>query len=214
MSPRRRRFLELAGGIGVGSLVGCTASDDGDESTPSSTPTPTPEPIEGNVAGTFAPEESGSGDAFGGAVALTADGSPAIVGADTSDDTNGFKAGSAYAFDGSGGTWSQQAKFGAEDGDPGDNFGAAVALGARGELALVSARWDEDPNGESAGSAYLFERSGGDWEQRTKLAASDGNGGAVFGWSVGPSTGGGTGLVGAPGDDENGRQAGLTYVLD
>ncbi|PSP77866.1 hypothetical protein BRC81_09315 [Halobacteriales archaeon QS_1_68_20] len=96
----------------------------------------------------------------------------------------------------------------------GDAFGGAVALTADGSLAIVGADTSDDTNGFKAGSAYLFARSGGDWDQQAKLAASDGNGGAVFGWSVGPSTGGGTGLVGAPGDDENGRQAGLTYVLD
>lgn len=40
----RRRFLRLAGAVGVGGLAGCAGGGGGGESTPEPTPTPTPEP--------------------------------------------------------------------------------------------------------------------------------------------------------------------------
>jgi hypothetical protein len=46
------------------------------------------------------------------------------------------------------------------------------------------ARVGEDPNGESAGSAFAFERDDGDWARRSKLAAADGEHDDVFGRSV------------------------------
>ncbi|WP_277543063.1 FG-GAP repeat protein, partial [Haloarcula laminariae] len=51
----------------------------------------------------------------------------------------------------------QQAKIAADDGDSDDDFGASVALSSYGSTALIGAAGDEDPNGDEAGSAYVFE---------------------------------------------------------
>jgi len=51
----------------------------------------------------------------------------------------------------------QQAKLAADDGDNGDRFGNSVALSSDGATALIGAKLDEDPNGDDAGSAYVFQ---------------------------------------------------------
>jgi VWFA-related protein len=155
------------------------------------------------------PADGDGGDRFGASVAV--DGSTALVGAFNDEDPNGTGAGSAYVFDGSGGNWRQQAKLTPADGDGGDGFGQSVALD--GLTALVGANTDEDPNGRNAGSAYVFDGSGGDWRQQAKLTPADGDSDDQFGWKV--ALDGSTALVGAWGDeDPNGRRAGSAYVFD
>jgi hypothetical protein len=130
----------------------------------------------------LAAEDGDARDFFGGAIALAGD--TAVIGAPEDDDPNGADSGSAYVFERTGGSWSQQAKLASNDGDSTDLFGVVVALSGDGTTALVGARVDEDPNGDSAGSAYVFERTGGSWSQRAKLAPGDGESNDVFGRSV------------------------------
>lgn len=68
-----------------------------------------------------------------------------------------------------------------------------------GDTALAGSFADNTPAGDSAGSAYIFARSGTAWSQRSKLTAGDGAEDDDFGWSVALS--GNTALVGAVGDD-------------
>jgi hypothetical protein len=86
------------------------------------------------------------------------DGDTALVSARHDEDPNGYRAGSAYVFRRSNGSWSQEAKLAANDGDRYDNFGKSVRLD--GDTALISALFDEDPNGDASGSAYVFEAAG------------------------------------------------------
>ena len=69
------------------------------------------------------------------------------------------------------------------DGNSGDNFGSAVSID--GNRAVMGA-YKEDDNGGDAGAAYvfLFNQSTNSWEQETKLLASDGQSGDMFGYSV------------------------------
>jgi hypothetical protein len=80
-----------------------------------------------------------------------------------------------------------------------------------GDTALVGAPGDADPNGELAGSAYVFDRSKG-WERRTKLSAGDGGFLDRFGTAV--ALDGGTALVGAENGDGNGDATGVAYAYD
>ncbi|MBX0286910.1 FG-GAP repeat protein [Halomicroarcula sp. F28] len=154
-------------------------------------------------------------DYFGGSVTLSSDGSTALIGATGDEDPNGEGAGSAYVFGSSGGSWSQQAKLAADDGDIRDGFGGSVTLSSDGSTALIGAETDEDPNGSLAGSVYVFDGSGGSWSQQAKLAAEDGDRGDIFGWSVALSSDGSTALIGANDDeDPNGEQAGSAYVFE
>jgi septal ring-binding cell division protein DamX len=53
----------------------------------------------------------------------------------------------------------QEAKLAADDGDSGDGFGLDVGLD--GDRAVVGVPDEEDPNGDGAGSAYVFHLDGG-----------------------------------------------------
>lgn len=154
------------------------------------------------------PEDNNEDDRLGKSVALVGD--TALVGAYTDSEPNGFEAGSAYIFERSDGTWTQQAKLVPDDGDSQDAFGYSVAL--TDDTALIGAYIDEDPYGEEAGSAYVFERSDGTWTQQAKLLPGDGEEFIRFGESV--ALDGGTALVGAKRDiNPNGNFAGATYVF-
>jgi hypothetical protein len=128
-------------------------------------------------------------DLFGTSVALSGD--TALIGAENDND-NGFWSGSAYVFARTGTTWTQQQKLLASDGSFGDSFGVSVSLD--GDTALIGALYDSD-KGDSAGSAYLFTRTGTTWVQQQKLLASDGAPANNFGCSV--SLSGDTALIGA-----------------
>lgn len=135
-------------------------------------------------------------DFFGMSVSL----SPArvIIGAD-GDDDNGSSSGSAYVFRREGTTWIEEAKLTASDGTAGDVFGSRVSLD--GDSALVGA-WGDDENGMSSGAAYVFRHDGIEWIEDARLTPSDGSPSAYFGGAV--SISGGTILVGADGESQNG----------
>jgi len=161
------------------------------------------------------PDDGDSDDFFGNSVTLSSDGGTALIGADSDSDPNGDGAGSAYVFDRSGDSWTQQAKLAPDDGDEYDSFGNAVTLSSDGATALVGAGGDEDPNGTLAGSAYVFGRSGNSWTQQAKVALDDGEESDHFGASVALSRDGATALIGARGDKAPyGNFAGSAYVFE
>lgn len=86
-------------------------------------------------------------DYFGTSVAIVA--SSAIVGAYYDDEH-----GSASVFTESGGSWSEESKLWASDGEPGDAFGLSVSIA--GGTALVGAVFHSHEGIES-GSVYVFE---------------------------------------------------------
>ena len=149
------------------------------------------------------------GDDRGGrfGVSVSLDGDAAVVGAPVADDPNGDRAGAAYAFERSGGEWTRAGRLAPADGDPDDRFGRAVAV--CGDVAVVGAPLDEDPNGEGAGSASVFERSGGTWREVATLSAADGDPDDRFGRAV--ATDGDVAVVGAP---FAGDRAGAAYAFD
>lgn len=127
-------------------------------------------------------------DGFGGAVALSADGRVAIVGAHDDEHPNGeqavgthggfWGAGSAYVFERVGDGWAEQAKLVASDGIGGDRFGRCVALSADGQTAAVAAEaaslYQDRPRDVPReqlrlGSVYVFERDGDAWTESAKL---------------------------------------------
>ena len=122
--------------------------------------------------------DGGMRDEFGISVSLNGD--SALIGA-WLDSDNGHWSGSAYVFTRSGTTWTQQAKLLASDGETDDNFGVSVSLD--GDRALVGSYWNND-YGVHSGSAYIFTRTGTMWTEQTKLLASDGVPGALFGKAV------------------------------
>lgn len=148
-----------------------------------------------------------SGDNFGWSVSLSK--GTALVGAFSDENQNG-RAGAAYVFVRHGGTWTEQAKLVASDGEEGDNFGDSVSVS--GDVAVIGSPLDSD-NGISAGAAYIFVRRSGTWSERVKLLASDGESLDYFGSAVSISSDERTVLVGAEGDDENGSWSGSAYAF-
>ena len=132
----------------------------------------------------------------GFSVAVSGDGNTAMIGG--FDDNLGD--GAAWVFTRSGGVWTQQGDKLVGTGAVGSaNQGAAVALSADGNTAIVGGSWD---NG-NAGAAWVFTRSGGLWvQQGDKLVGSGASGSAWQGTSVALSADGDTAMIG--GYDDNG----------
>ncbi len=146
---------------------------------------------------------------FGFSVAV--DGDTALIGA-LHDRDNGLYSGAAYVFERSGGVWTQQAKLLPSDGSEGDHFGYSVVV--TGSTAVVGAR-DDDDNGTSSGSVYIFTPSSGEWAQRAKLVAADGSTGDAFGRAVALDQETGTLVIGASLDNDGGiTSAGSVYVYE
>ena len=155
-----------------------------------------------------------AGDGFGDAVAISSDGTTAIVGVYLSSPGGVSGAGSAYIFTYSGGSWSEQQKIPNPDPATSDLFGYSVAMSGDGNTAIMGVR-QEDPDGvNTAGSAYIFTRSGTSWSEQVKLTASDKAAYDFFGCSVAISGDGNTALVGANGNDPDGVDtAGSAYIF-
>lgn len=116
-----------------------------------------------------------------------------------------------YEFDG--GEWEEKLNLTVKDGDK-DNFGFSVAINGplgRGSanIAIVGAP-HHDGVGEDSGAAYIFTRSGGNWNQRAKLTPDDGKAADVLGHAV--SVDRITAVVGAPKSDAAANNSGAAYV--
>ena len=140
--------------------------------------------------------DGAANDYFGSSVAISGD--YALLGAFGDDIGANSRQGSAYVFERSGSSWTQQAKLTATDGVADDGFGSSVAIS--GDYALVGASNDAIGTNAYQGSAYIFQISSflffpRTWTQRAKLTASDGASGDYFGFSVAIS--GDYALVGA-----------------
>lgn len=151
-------------------------------------------------AAKLVPTDGDSEDWFGWDVALSADGTRALVSAYSDEDPAGRRAGAAYAFERVDDTWEQTDKFVGSDTDNRDRFGSSVALAERGTTALVGA-WRLAGDSE-VGAAYVFEPAGDDWEQTARLEPDFGETHAAFGRAVALTPDGQTALVGA--DNEQG----------
>jgi hypothetical protein len=131
-----------------------------------------------------------------------------VVGA-SGDDEVGTAAGAAYVFVRVGGTWSFESKLTASDGADGDRFGDRVAIDAN--LVAAGAQRRNSP-ARSRGRAYVFARSGSNWDEEASLGvpAGDANG-EGFGCDVAIDDD--SLLVGASSDGQRGADAGAAYVF-
>ena len=151
------------------------------------------------------------GDFFGKDVSISGDGNTAIVSADA-EDTGASAAGAAYIFTRSGSTWTEQAKIQASDAQELDYFGVVTALSLDGNTAIVGAP-HEDTGASAAGAAYIFTRSGSTWTEQAKIQSFEKEATDQFGTAVALSNDGNTAIVGAPGEDTYGNNAGACYAF-
>ena len=137
---------------------------------------------------------------FGSSVALSSDGSTALIGALNKNESTG----AAYVFTRSGEAWSQQSGTLLGSGAfPEGEFGASTALSADGNTALIGG-----PSEEDRGTVWVFTRTGSTWAQQgPKLNAGSG----AFGTSVALSGSGNTALIGAASESAPEYQ-GAAYV--
>jgi hypothetical protein len=138
---------------------------------------------------------------LGESVALSSDGSTAIVGAPSADISPNTLSGAAYVFTRSGTTWTQQQKLLASDRADSDLFSGSVSLSSDGNTALIGARQEGTSPTTTNGAVYVFTRSGTTWTQQQKLLASDRATGDNFGYSVSLSSDGLVAIIGAPFED-------------
>ena len=150
-----------------------------------------------------ASDETGNG-IFGTSVALSSDGTTAIIGG-PNDNGN---IGAAWIFTRSGSTWTQQGlKLTPSDESGNGTFGNAVALSSNGNTAMIGGASDSG----GTGASWVFTRSGSAWTQQgLKLTASDESGNGALGTSVSLSSDGNTALVG--GESDNGSM-GASWVF-
>ncbi len=143
--------------------------------------------------------DSSAYDEFASAVAISADGSTALIGA---YEKNG-QIGSVYVFRRSKTAWKEQQELTPPVSDEPEAFGWSVALNSNGTAAIIGAIGKN----AGAGAAYVFKRNGTAWKWQRELTVS---GKEIFGTSVALSGDGDTALVGANGKND---RAGAVYVF-
>ncbi|NWJ95595.1 MAG: Ig-like domain repeat protein [Chloroflexi bacterium] len=159
-------------------------------------------------------------DYFGSAVALSSDGSTALIGAYEKTIGANSGQGAAYVFTRAGSTWSQQQVLSdTTTGATNEYFGWAVSLSSDGNTALIGA-YNKGITGTNgvrnySGAAYVFTRTGTTWSQQQLLSDTiNGAGSDQFGWSVALSSNGNTALIGADFKTINGNNAqGAAYLF-
>ncbi len=173
---------------------------------------------------------TGGGDGFGIAVALSGDGNTLAVGAFLEDSSStgigsapnelASGAGAVYVFTRSAGTWSQHTYVKASNTGAGDEFGFSVALSGDGNRLAVGAPLENssttgigstpDELATDAGAVYVFTRNAGTWSQQAYVKASNTGAGDYFGESISMSGDGNTLAVGASLEDSSTTGIGST----
>lgn len=188
----------------------------------------------------FKASNTDPGDAFGSAVAVSADGAILAIAAPfeasgTGDETDDSAPGSGavYVFARSGESWIQQAYLKAPNIGADDNFGV-VALNRDGTVLAVGAPLEDsgnpsDPDDDGAtdaGAVYVFSRAGDAWFDDGYVKASMPGAGDLFGTAIALNPDGNRLIVGAPGEDgsstgfdgdesdDGAMDAGAVYVFD
>jgi hypothetical protein len=99
-------------------------------------------------------------------------GNKVVAGAPSTTIDGNLREGDAYVFAQHGGSWYQEAKLTAPDGNQNDEFGQSVAIsGGTVAAGAPVATIGENPN---QGAAYVFAAANASWTERAKLTAADG----------------------------------------
>ncbi len=155
-------------------------------------------------------DPDGAPSEFGFSVALSYDGSEALIGAPENDASDGSYFGAAWIFFRTSDGWSSSSEIQPADNIGPSQFGSSVALSSNGTTALIGGKTDNCPCGPGArnveygvGAAWVFTVTGPtSWTQQAKLTASDEVGDGAFGYSVALSSDGDTALIGGPNDQQ------------
>ena len=134
-----------------------------------------------------------AGEAFGDSVAISADGSTAIVGTPAHQVGSSVSQGVAYIF--SGPNWENVTELTDPNGQAGASFGSGVALSADGAIAAIGAPGENVFPNQDQGAVYVF--SGPNWSVETELHSADGETHDEFPSSLAISADGSTIVAGA-----------------
>jgi len=149
--------------------------------------------------------DGNNNDHFGSSVSISTN--YAVIGANN-DLNSGERTGSAYIFYNNSGNWEEEEKILASDHDDDDRFGDSVSIS---DNHVIIGAWGDNNNGNHGGSAYLFHKISGYWDQESKITADDVEGYDNFGCSV--SISGDYAIIGSRGNDDNGSTSGSAYVF-
>lgn len=144
-------------------------------------------------------------DQFGASVSI--DGDLAVVGATHHQNGNGAT-GAVYVYKRQGSNWVEEEKIVADDGELDDHFGVVSMFGN----TIIVGAYSDDDYGLDAGSAYLYQKEGNNWEFKEKLFASDGFAGDEFGSAAAVFSD--VIVLGAPDDNDNGENSGSAYIFN
>jgi|GEM_PF-1413334 LPXTG-site transpeptidase (sortase) family protein len=129
-------------------------------------------------------DDDQQGDNFGASVAI--DGETIVVGAPFADPNLGFgditNAGAAYIYRKAAGGWRQETKLVAENAATFSHFGRFVST--NNNRVVVGATGYSIGNILRAGSAYVYDRNGGEWPLQTQIFSADPYIDAGFGASI------------------------------
>ena len=145
-------------------------------------------------------------DDFGQAVALSADGTVALVGSDAAV-SGQVSAGKAYLYTYSGGSWAMTQEFDDPSPTANDHLGYTVALSSDGTVAAIGAI---GVNGE--GAVYVYTFSGGVWSAPVTIADPDAAINDFFGIPLKLSADGTAVLIGSRTGANGGLTIGKVYL--
>jgi hypothetical protein len=149
---------------------------------------------------------------FGLSLALSGDGSVALIGVPY-DYCEGF-CGAVFAFNRNGGSWDFDESFRPLD-FPRGSFGFSVSLTPDGNTALISAIFDDCGAIADCGAVYVYEQSGGTWVRRDRFSAPDPTVLGDFGISAALSADATVAVIGTTGDAcPAGANCGAAYVFE
>lgn len=162
---------------------------------------------------------TGTGDLFGAAVALSDDGNllaasapgetSAATGINGDQTSNSVaSAGAVYTFTRAGSTWSQQAYIKASNTGKDDYFGFALTLSGNGSTLAVASPFEDsaansidgdqsDNTTPSAGAIYVFTNTANTWSQQAYIKAANAEKDEWFGYALALSADGNTLAAGA-----------------
>ncbi|MFG1497921.1 hypothetical protein ABMA57_14920 [Saccharospirillum sp. HFRX-1] len=165
------------------------------------------------------------GDAFGTAVAISADGRTLAISAPGEDseargvdgdefNNKAINSGAVYVYFNTGSRWVRQAYLKAKDSQLEDLFGSALSLSADGSVLAIGASQTDGMDeqlpigaGVNQGAVYLFRRKQQHWYQEAQLQASNAESFDAFGSVLTVSADGQTLAVAALGEDGSGDSA-------
>ncbi len=146
-------------------------------------------------------------DQFGASLDISA--STIAVGS-VNNMTGGAGRGAVYVYTSENGSWVQQQKLAAPDGDGNDQYGGSV--GISGNRIIVGACGDDIGSGSDVGSAYVYSRNGSAWTLSQKLTPANGSEGDFLGNSV--AIDGRYTIIGSYLDDVAAADSGSAYIFD